>query len=187
MRRVIAMVAGVVLTGVLAGSVLAAQNQPNGYTLSASGWRLSPADVPAYQFAVSAQISGGHAIGTFRFGNATIDLKGSLTCGNVSGGTAVIGGRITSSTDPTFAGAYFLEWYIDGGPTVFGNWGPGQSSVVDVGGGTSTGVLENPYLPADFPVHCPTATGQALDWVISIDGLRTVIGSVSLKSTQNGQ
>lgn len=183
MRRVLAVLASAVLMVVLAGSALAGQNGQgqNGYALRVSGWRLSPADVPAFQIAVSALINAGHATGTFRFGNATLDLKGSATCGNVQDGTAVIGGRITSSTDPALEGT-FVQWFIDSGAQVFGNWGPDQSSVLDVG------VLLNPYLPADFPVHCPPAVGQAFDFVATY-GLRTVLGDVSISSSgnQNGQ
>lgn len=184
MRRVFAILASAVLTVVLAGSALAGQNGQgqNGYALKVSGWRLSPTDVPTLQIAVSALINAGDATGTFRFGNATLDLKGDVTCGDVHDGIAVIGGRITSSTNPALEGT-FVQWFVDNGAQVFGNWGPGQSSPLDVG------VLENPYLPADIPAHCPPAVGEAFDWLVGNYPLRTMIGNVSISSSgnQNGQ
>lgn len=189
MRRVFAIVAGAVLTGVLAGSVLAGQNGQGGPTLSASGWRLSTEGVPTVQFAASAQFSsGGHALGTFRFGNTGLDIKGSVTCGNVAGNIAVISGRVTSTTDPDYVGGNFLMWFIDNGAPVFGNWGPDQVSTLDVGGGTSaTEFGSYPDLPEDFPVHCPPAAGAGLDQVVADGSIRTVIGNVSITSGQNAQ
>lgn len=188
MRRVFAIVLGAVFTGVLAGSVLAGQNGQGGPSLNASGWRLSPEGVPAFQLAASAQFGAGQPMGTFRFGNAELDVKGNVTCGKVAGNIAVIGGRISSTTNPDYVGGNFLMWFIDNGATVFGNWGPDQVTLLDVGGGTSAtpfGVY--PDLPTDFPVHCPPAAGAGFDQVVASDGLRTVLGNVSITGTQNGQ
>ena len=178
MRRVFAIVAGAVLTGALAGSVLAA---PGGHIVSASGWRLTPDGVPGVEFMAGAQVSPGRAIGTFRFGNASLDIGGLVTCGDVAGGVAVLGGRITSTTEPAYVGGNFLMWFIDNGPTTFGNWGPDEVSLLDVGGGTSaTEFGSYPDLPEDFPASCPPATGTGFDQVVADGSIRTVLGGVTV-------
>jgi hypothetical protein len=176
MRRVFAIIAGAVLTGVLAGSALAASG---GHIVSASGWRLSLDGVPANEFQANAQISPGHATGMFRFGNSGLGISGVATCGDVAGGVAVIGGRISSTTEPGYVGGNFLMWFIDNGATVFGSWGPDQVSLLDVGGGTSaTEFGSYPDLPEDFPAHCPPAVGAGFDQVVADGSIRTVLGDV---------
>lgn len=179
MRRVFAVVAAAVLTGAVAGSALAA---PDGHIVSASGWRLSLEGVPAVEFQAAAQVSPGHPIGTFRFGNADLDIRGSVTCGDVAGTVAVLGGRISSTTDPSLVGGNFLLWFIDNGATVFGSWGPDEVSLLDVGGGSSaTEFGSYPDLPADFPMHCPTAAGPGFDQVVADGSIRTVLGGVIVR------
>jgi hypothetical protein len=189
MRRMFAIMAGTVLTVALAGSALAGQNGQGGPTLSASGWRLSGDGVPTYQLQTSAQLGAGHATGTFRFGNESLDIRGGVTCGSVAGHIAVIGGRVSTTTDPDYVGGYFLMWFIDNGPLSFGSWGPDEVSTLDVGGGTSAVEFgAYPDLPADFPTHCPPAAGAGYEQVVSA-GLRTVLGDVvvSWSGNQNSQ
>lgn len=183
MRRVIAIVAGAVLTAGLAGSVLAGQNGQGGPSLNASGWRLSPSDNPTVQFAASAQFSaGGHAIGTYRFGNFSGNWSAAVTCGSIEGNVAVIGGRLTDGS-----GNDFLVWLIDNGSPTFGLEGPDAVSLTGVGPRSELDVYY-PDIPGDFPTHCPPAAGQGFDQALA-DGLRTVIGNVSISGTggQNGQ
>lgn len=173
MRRLLALAAGLALVLTMAGSTLAAP----GHVVIGTGWRLTNDNVPTVQFTVAAQISSSKAIGTYVFDPlGGLRFTVALSCGAVDGDTAVVGGRIASTTDPDLDGALVYVFIVDGGPSVFGEYGPDSITLTAIGPeGAGTD------FPVDFPAHCPLARGDTFDQLVGLYGLRTVLGDTLVR------
>jgi hypothetical protein len=87
----------------------------------------------------------GAISGSYHYANiGGLTLNGSVTCMDVEGNVAAIGGTVTSGSDGV--GEDFLVFLTDNGAPVFGEYGPDQVSQT--------------YIPVDlldFPAICPDA------------------------------
>lgn len=147
-----------------------------------AGWRLNFEDVPRVEFRIAAQIGPGKALGTYHYANRSgTRIDGTITCGNVAGGVAVVGGHVTSSSEPSYEEMDFYLWFLDNGSPVFGSIGPDQVTQIYIGGGTSGEPIGGGAdMPADFPAHCPQAQGESFD-IMAGFGLHTVLGEITVR------
>jgi hypothetical protein len=171
MRRIVALAAALALVLTMAGSALGA----TGHFVVGTGWRLTNDNVPTVQFRVAAQIGLARAYGTYQYGSGAGTFTVTLSCGAVDGDTSVVGGLVTTATDPNLVGTSTYLFFVDGGPATFGALGPDSVSLTYVG-------LEEAGadMPADFPTHCPQARGDSFDLAVTA-GLRTVLGDVVVR------
>jgi hypothetical protein len=126
------------------------------------GLRIGPDGVvPNRTFSVDARtLPNGEVSGhyTFLVRGANAHFTGDVTCVEVVGNHAVIGGRIT--TGNLGAGEDFLVFFIDNGDPVGGQFTPDIVSVTPL---TSEGFWPSSDIPSDFPATCPDADGDAHD------------------------
>jgi len=105
----------------------------------------------------SFSLSASNGAGTLQYGVATI--RAEITCLNVAGNAAVVGGVIRDAADASLVGDPVRMYFVDNGPPV------GQ----DVGGDTVSPIQifapgENAGgLPKTCPVVDPTQATLALD------------------------
>jgi hypothetical protein len=153
------------------GPVAAAPSGAGGHIVAGSAWRLAPDDgTPRVEFKVGAQIAPGQASGTYEYANVSGDrLTGTITCGNVDAGVAVIGGHITGGT--FLVGADFYVFFVDNGAPTFGSLGPDSVSFTQI---PEAGDVVGEDFPSDFPSHCPAARGDTFE----IQQLLTVLGDI---------
>ncbi len=165
MRMLKVLIPVLVALSVLAAPVGAAPTA-SGDSVSGSGYRLNVDGEKRVQFTVSAKSTpSGGASGSYSYNHLVIPLtfSGPVTCLDVDGNQAAVGGLITKVTDPdNWLGedSYgFLVFFIDDGSPYRGQIGPDtlsqtyiypvQAGDVDFGG--------------DFPSTCPDAAETAHD------------------------
>ena len=163
------------------GPVSAAPNSNGaGSIVAGKGWRIAPDGTPRVEFKVGAQIAPGRASGTYDYASVSGGtLTGTITCGSVDTGAAVIGGHITDGN--ILVGGDFLVFLVDDGAPTFGSIGPDSVSftLVAENGEWSPGDLLGDDFPLDFPAHCPQARGQTFQNQES-QGLLTVLGNIAV-------
>jgi hypothetical protein len=123
-------------------------------SVSGGGWRLSPDDVPRVEFSIDAwMVPTGAITGSYRYANpfAPLTLNGPVTCMDIEGSSAAIGGIVTSGSD--LVGEPFLVFLHDNGESVFGEFGPDQVSQTYI-------AVE---FPEGFPTTCPDANENPFD------------------------
>jgi hypothetical protein len=102
-------------------------------------------------FAVDAHAEGD---GSGAVGNSTYGDPGrfeefrNVTCEQVDGNRASIGGQITSGSN---AGFYYVQYFVDRGGPAFGDRDLASPAFIDT--------LDSPDWPAGFPNTCPPPTG----------------------------
>jgi hypothetical protein len=145
----------------LAAPVLAAPAE-RGDSVGGVGIRLSDARV---QYTVSVKGGTGGPIGSFLYRNLDFSLTfgGPVTCFDVAGNQAAIGGWITHVDGPRNAGllgqAYLVFFEDNGSPSYLGQAGPdivSQTYILP----DDAGIVE---VPAGFPDICPDAATTAHD------------------------
>ncbi|HEX7173183.1 MAG TPA: hypothetical protein VF365_11340 [Candidatus Limnocylindria bacterium] len=148
MRTLRLIVAATLTAALLAGPAAAAPAGNAIESVSGGGWRLSLDDVPMVEFSVNAWTRPGGAItGSYRYANpfAALTLSGPVTCLDVQGDVAAIGGTVTGGSG--FLGEPFLVILYDNGGPTFGEFGPDQVSQT---------YIQEEFSP-DFPAVCPNA------------------------------
>lgn len=130
-----------------------------------SGYRLFPEDGSRrVEYRVGAAALGSHAFGYFSYRHLVVDLRfsGPVTCFDIDGNEAAIGGVITraTGTDPGVGGllgAGFLVFLIDNGsePDIVS-----QTYILPADADADAG---NVVVPGDFPRTCPDADETAHD------------------------
>jgi len=161
-----ALLALIASLAIVVGPVTAAPSGAGGHIVAGSAWRLNPGPefTPRVQFTIGVQISPGNASGTYEYANvAGGTLTGSVTCGNVDGGVAVIGGHIVGGN--IAVGEDFFLFLADNGAPVFGSLGPDAVSTTHVSenGAFLPGDRLGSDFPEDFPQSCPQARGDTYD------------------------
>lgn len=118
----------VILVGLLAAvaCVTAAPASANGpfQSVTGSGWRgnLVHPTTPLIHFVVRAQdgpmgVSGIYDLSTPNISNAPLfNLSGQVTCLQIVGNQAIVGGVVTSGGEPGQIGTGFAVGFIDTGP-----------------------------------------------------------------------
>ena len=95
-----------------------------------------------------AQGDGTEAVGDSTYGTPGIaDSRRSVTCLQVDGNAAVIGGVIQSGAS---AGWGYVQYFVDRGGPGLGSRDLASASLIDP--------LESPSWPAGFPATCPSPT-----------------------------
>jgi hypothetical protein len=115
---------------------------------------LDPCPLPNVPFAVDAYSNkkGTNAHGTYTQVGAI--ERGQVTCVNVDGNTASVGGIIKKSSLPlVHPGEHFVIYFVDNGPPVNGV-SPDLTSRPDLNPEANDPPLET--LPPDFPNSCPS-------------------------------
>jgi hypothetical protein len=157
--RILALVAVAALA--VPAAALAAPT--TGDFISGSGYRLSGDGEKLVQFRVDARLGGAGAMGTYTFKGASgLTFTGSVTCLEVSGTHASVGGYVTKA-DPEEdipVGSAFDVLFADNGSPYRHQAGPDMVSLTEV------------LAPEDF-AGCPDPWGDA-EW-------RTVSGNVTVK------
>jgi len=186
MRRATILIVAIATLAVVVGPVSAAPGTA-GRVLAGSGWRLAEDGTPRVEFKVGAQVTpGGKASGLYQYANVFgLAFSGSITCGNTDAGVAVVGGRVTASSDEGLLGESFFLFLADHGAPVFGSVGPDEVSTTPV---TSDGEFVDPDnrlpgsdFPEDFPTTCPQARGDTYDNLFEgPSDWRVVLGNVAM-------
>jgi hypothetical protein len=118
--------------------------------------------LPSRDFSLDAHAVGGsgRAVGTLRYGHrgGPLDMTVAVSCLNVSGGHAVVGGTVTGAPDPSVVGLPALFFVTDQGDPA--------SATPD---GISAFLLTDPSTPfpgepADFPRSCPSSTDSFMGY-----------------------
>jgi hypothetical protein len=169
-------VLALVATGFAGGSISAAQAQYGGpghaggpaqdllYGGGRYGGATTDGSVPFFvslrEFSIDAHANpiGGGAYGTLSIGNpnnGNLTLGGDVTCLTVDGNTAVAGGYVGESADPSFVGFTFFVYFQD-----FGRAGSGT---LDRGSATFIDAPDAPDLPKGFPKECAPVDNDAFD------------------------
>jgi len=134
----------------------------NGDFVVGGGLRIGPDGVvPNRVFSVSARtLPDGELSGhyTFLILGEQAHFTGDVTCVDVVGDHAVIGGHV--ATGNLAAGEDFLVFLIDRGDPLAGQPGPDSVSLTYV---TSEGFWPSSDIPSDYPATCPEADGDAHD------------------------
>jgi hypothetical protein len=104
-------------------------------------------------FAVDAHAegNGSQAVGNSAYGQQT---SRTVTCENVAGNMAAIGGVIVASVDPSLVGTGYVQFFVDRGTTR-----PGDP-LRDYMGLSLFGPVNDPTFPVGFPYVCPPAGGS---------------------------
>ena len=186
MRRTTILLAAIATLAVVVGPVSAAPSAA-GNVVAGSGWRLAEDGTPLVEFKVGAQVApSGKAIGLYRYANIFgLAFGGSITCGNIDSGVAVVGGRVTASSDEALLGEGFFLFLANHGAPVFGSVGPDEVSTTPV---TLDGAFVTPDdrlpgsdFPEDFPATCPQARGDTYDNLFEDPSdWRVVLGNVAM-------
>jgi hypothetical protein len=98
-----------------------------------------------FDFDARSDPFGANATGHFAFDFTTFDIQGKVTCLAVAGDTATIGGEITKSDRPAFAGLSATFTVVDGGPNGAGD----TISFIGIAPGEATCVPQAPVLPVE--------------------------------------
>ena len=186
MRRLRMAVVLAATLALLAGSAAAALAGPaNRDSVVGGGLRIAPDGTPNRSFSVSARaLAGGGASGSYTFlvlhsgsRNGPSDrFTGTVTCLDVVGNQAVIGGHITKGN--IAPGGDFLVFLIDGGAPVGGQPGPDMVSLTYI---TPQDDWPSGDIPGDFHTHCPSANGPSYDTVGIRGEWRSVQGNIVVK------
>lgn len=161
MRNLRSILATAFAFAVLVAPVSAAPTSTGDF-VSGSGYRLSQNIV---HFRVDAQsTSDGGASGSYLYRNLGVDLTftGRVTCLDVAGNQAAVGGVITkliANETSIEVGDAFLVFFIDNGNPYRGQDGPDVVSQTYVFPGSELDV----EVPGDFPDTCPDAAATAHD------------------------
>jgi hypothetical protein len=94
---------------------------------------------------------GAKAVGNSAYG---IQTSRSVTCEQVDGNSAVIGGVVVASPDPASVGVGYVQFFVDRGTTRPGD--PGRDFVSL----SLIGPVDDPAFPVGFPYVCPPAGGS---------------------------
>jgi hypothetical protein len=138
--------------------------------MAGSGWRIAPEGDPRVEFKVAAKFAPGNASGTYQYANTAGGfLTGSITCGSIDAGVAVVGGQITDGN--ILVGETFFVFFVDNGAPTFGSLGPDSVSPTQI---PEAGDIIGEDFPADFPSHCPAARGATFE----AQPLLTVLGDI---------
>ena len=151
MKRTLLVIAVAVGALSAAGIALATgtlNNGPAQIRVYGGGQITTPAPNPyrTISLTVSANPQGREAYGSFRYGRTS----GDVTCLSVAGNTALIGGFVRDSPDPTLIGVDFMYAVTDNALPASG---ADQAGFIDV----LPELDPNTVLPADFPRTCPSA------------------------------
>lgn len=133
--------------------------------VSGSGYRLTPEGERRVHFRVGVKASpDGGVSGAYSYRNLAVDLtfSGPITCLDVQGNQAAIGGlitKLTTSVPDIHLGDSFLVFLIDLGDPYRGQVGPDVVSQTYI-----FPISENDVIvPGDFPTTCPDAAATAHD------------------------
>lgn len=146
------------ITLVLLAAPASAAPASTGDFVWGSGYRLLEDGSRRVEYRVGAAALGSHAFGYFSYRHLVVDLRfsGPVTCFDIDGNEAAIGGVITraTGTDPGVGGllgAGFLVFLIDNGsePDVVS-----ETYILPADAG-------NVVVPGDFPRTCPDADETA--------------------------
>jgi len=119
-KKLVASSSAVALVAALgcAVSIAAAAGPPQ--SVVGSGWRGNVNDptTPVHHFVVNAHSGPQGASGTFRLSspNPLLDFSGQVTCLDVVGDQAIVGGVVTSGGEPGEIATGFAVGFIDNGP-----------------------------------------------------------------------
>lgn len=161
MRNLRSVLTAVISLALLVAPVSAAPTS-NGDFVSGSGDRLSP-NIVHFRVAAHTTPTGG-ASGSYLYRNLGFPLTftGEVTCLDVAGNQAAVGGVITkfiaNETDIQVGDA-FLVFFIDNGDPYRGQDGPDHVSQTYIFPGSEGDVDEG----TDFPNTCPDAANTVHD------------------------
>jgi hypothetical protein len=121
-------------------------------SVDGSGWRGTPAnpDAALTHFAVSAKDGPQGIFGTYRSqnpDNAALNFTGDVTCLNISGDHALVGGIVTRGGDLGQAGTGFAVGFIDNPSPI-----PDTVTLTDIFIPVPVDCQEEAFLFTDAPV-----------------------------------
>ena len=132
------------------GGIAAASATPTNLVCSINDSSVCLARPRNFAVDAHAEGDGSQAAGNSAYGGET---SRTVTCENVDGNKAAIGGVIVASADASILGWGYVQYFVDRGTTDLTSPQHDYMSLLNIG------PLTDPAWPAGFPYACPPAGG----------------------------